>query len=70
MVKMTQKPIKMRVEWVDVLDEDNLRRFFLLNNTNQDTEFVLKMSVMTTRLAGGMFSPYKGILPACARKAH
>ena len=26
--------------------------------------------VMTTRLAGGMFSPYKGILPACARKAH
>ena len=26
--------------------------------------------VMTTRLAGGMFSPYKGILPACARKAN
>ena len=25
---------------------------------------------MTTRLAGGMFSPYKGIIPACARKAH
>ena len=40
MVKMTQKPVKMRVEWVDVLDEDNLRRFFLLNNTNQDAEFV------------------------------
>ena len=31
---------------------------------------VAAVGVMTTRLAGGMFSPYKGILPACARKAH
>ena len=26
--------------------------------------------VKTTRLAGGLFCPYKGLLPACARKAH
>ncbi len=26
--------------------------------------------VRTTGLAGGLLSPYKGLLPACARKAH
>ena len=27
-------------------------------------------AVKTTGLAGGLFCPYKGLLPACARKAH
>ena len=27
-------------------------------------------SVKTTRLAGGLLCPYKGLFPACARKAH
>ena len=26
--------------------------------------------VKTTRLAGGLLCPYKGLFPACARKAH
>ena len=27
-------------------------------------------TVRTTGLAGGLLNPYKGLLPACARKAH
>ena len=27
-------------------------------------------TVKTTGLAGGLFCPYKGLFPACARKAH
>ncbi len=39
--------------------------------SDEDKNYLKSLSkVMTTRLAGGMFSPYKGILPACARKAH
>ncbi len=26
--------------------------------------------IMTTGLAGGLLCPYKGLIPACARKAH
>ena len=26
--------------------------------------------IMTTGLAGGLHCPYKGLIPACARKAH
>ena len=29
-----------------------------------------KQAIRTTGLAGGLFCPYKGLLPACARKAH
>ena len=29
-----------------------------------------KHKVKTTGLAGGLHCPYKGLLPACARKAH
>ena len=28
------------------------------------------IAVKTTRLAGGLLCPYKGLFPACARKAH
>ena len=28
------------------------------------------IEVKTTRLAGGLLCPYKGLFPACARKAH
>ena len=31
---------------------------------------ILNLRVKTTGLAGGLFCPYKGLLPACARKAH
>ena len=30
----------------------------------------VRIRVKTTGLAGGLHSPYKGIFPACARKAH
>ena len=30
----------------------------------------LSYKVKTTRLAGGLLCPYKGLFPACARKAH
>ena len=33
--------------------------------------FALRLhTVKTTRLAGGLLCPYKGLFPACARKAH
>ena len=31
---------------------------------------ILYNKVKTTRLAGGLLCPYKGLFPACARKAH
>ena len=31
---------------------------------------IFLFSVKTTRLAGGLLCPYKGLFPACARKAH
>ena len=52
-------------QWIDSLEieDDSIPEFRF---SNPDPYF----KVMTTRLAGGMFSPYKGIIPACARKAH
>ena len=32
--------------------------------------FLRPYKVRTTGLAGGLLSPYKGLFPACARKAH
>ena len=36
----------------------------------KDRIIKIKRKVKTTRLAGGLLCPYKGLFPACARKAH
>jgi len=56
-------------------DEIRSANFALISSRRMSirasTMFILLVAiVMTTRLAGGLFYPYKGILPACARKAH
>lgn len=48
----------------------------LLTEVNQVLElhvtedWTLRYLIMTTGLAGGLHCPYKGLIPACARKAH
>ena len=54
-------------EWFDVTI-----RCYLLGSVISDAmkDLFEKNIVKTTRLAGGLLCPYKGLFPACARKAH
>ena len=79
----TQKPLKVKVSIT--LDEDVIHQIRALaetddRNFSQYINLVLKKhlndtqkkedGVRTTGLAGGLLHPCKGLIPACARKAH